>query len=266
MELIDTHCHLDACIGEDGSSLEMVLHRAAAAGVGRVISIGTHGRDWALNRTFATRHAGQVAFTVGLHPCEVKPNWRQWVDVLPDYFKHHPRPVGLGEIGLDYFHLPNQPGQRCEAIALQQAAFRAQLELARHHDCPVVVHSRHAFKDCIRFIDESKVDWRRVVFHCFSESPEYVRLLNRRGGCASFTGILTFKNAEYVRQAALTQGLQGLMVETDAPYLAPAPLRGKRNEPAFVRHTAVFAAQLFGISLQDLARITTENAITFFGV
>ena len=266
MDFIDTHCHLDAYKGEGEASLDAVLRRAAAAGVGRVITIGTESSDWAFNRTVTAQYANQVAFTVGLHPCEVKLNWEQCVETLPDFFKQKPMPVGLGEIGLDYFHLPRDPVQRADALSLQQAAFRAQLRLVREQNCPVVVHSRQAFDDCIRLIDEAKVDWQKVVFHCFSEGPEAVRVLNKRGGYASFTGILTFKNAKAIRQAALTQGLERLMIETDAPYLSPEPHRGKRNEPAFVRHTAVFAAQLFGVSLEEVASVTTANAHNFFGL
>ncbi|MEY4004390.1 MAG: hypothetical protein RLZZ221_486 [Verrucomicrobiota bacterium] len=115
-------------------------------------------------------------------------------------------------------------------------------------------------------IDASGVDWRRVVFHCFTEGAAEVGELNRRGGVGSFTGILTYKTAEGVRSAALAQGLARFMLETDAPYLTPMPHRGKPNEPAFVRHTAEFAAGLFGVSPAELARISAENARRFLGL
>ena len=115
-------------------------------------------------------------------------------------------------------------------------------------------------------IDASGVDWARVVFHCFSDGPELLAPILARGGRASFTGIVTYKNAENVREALKRQPLDRLMLETDAPYLAPVPKRGKPNEPAYVRHTAAFAAEVLGLSLEELARITTANAKAFYNL
>ncbi|HEX2100255.1 MAG TPA: TatD family hydrolase, partial [Candidatus Synoicihabitans sp.] len=118
----------------------------------------------------------------------------------------------------------------------------------------------------VEVIDASGVDWRRVVFHCFTEGEAEMRQLVERGGFGSFTGILTYKTADNVRAAARLQGLERLMLETDAPYLTPMPHRGKPNEPAFIRHTAEFAAELFGLSYEALAAITTATAKRFFGL
>jgi len=177
-----------------------------------------------------------------------------------------PRPVALGECGLDRFHLPKDPEEAARIFGWQQAAFAAQLAIARRLDAPVVVHSRGAFAECVAMIDASGVDWRRVVFHCFTEGAAEVGELNRRRGVGSFTGILTYKTAEAVRAAARAQGLERFMLETDAPYLTPMPHRGKPNEPAFVRHTAEFAAGLFGVSPAELARISAGNARRFLGL
>jgi TatD DNase family protein len=131
----------------------------------------------------------------------------------------------------------------------------------------VVVHSRGAFAECVAQIDASGVDWRKVVFHCFTEGETEILELKRRGGVGSFTGILTYKTAENVRQAARAQGLERFMLETDAPYLTPMPHRGKPNEPAFVRHTAEYAAsEVFGVPFDELAAISTANAKRFFGL
>jgi TatD DNase family protein len=141
------------------------------------------------------------------------------------------------------------------------------LELAKRLDCPVVVHSRGAFAECVEMIDASGVAWPRVVFHCFTEGPAEMAELVRRGGFGSFTGILTYKSADAVREAAKTQGLARFMVETDAPYLTPMPHRGKPNEPAYLRHTAEFAAtEVFGVSAGELAAVTTATARRFFGL
>jgi TatD DNase family protein len=153
------------------------------------------------------------------------------------------------------------------AFARQRAVFTEGLALAKRLGCPVVIHSRGAFKECVEMIDASGVDWSKVVFHCFVEGEAEVKVLMERGGFASFTGILTYKNAPNVRAAAKAQGLARLMVETDAPYLTPMPHRGKPNEPAFVRHTAEYAAQeIFGVGYDELAAVTTGNSRKFFGI
>jgi TatD DNase family protein len=263
--LIDTHAHLDdyARRGE----LPGVLAEARAAGVGEVIAIGTESGDWPVGRDMAARHPGVVHYTAGLHPCSVGPEWAGEVAQLAAYWAGTPRPVALGECGLDRFHLPQNDPTAAEAIfSHQRGAFAFQLALARREQCPVVVHSRGAFAECLDLIDHSGVEWSRVVFHCFTEGPAEMAELTRRGGRGSFTGILTYKTAEATRAAAKAQGLDRLILETDAPYLAPVPRRGGPNRPAYVRHTADYAAQLFGVSVEELARITTRNARAFFGL
>jgi TatD DNase family protein len=148
----------------------------------------------------------------------------------------------------------------------QRAAFESQLALAVRTELPVVVHSRGAVVECVEMIDASGLSWSRVVFHCFTDGPELLRPILDRGGRASFTGIVTYKSAENVREALKCQPLDRLMVETDAPYLAPVPMRGKPNEPAHVRHTAAYCAEVLGLSFEDLARATTTNAKAFYGL
>ncbi|MGH7997834.1 MAG: TatD family hydrolase [Opitutaceae bacterium] len=263
--LIDTHCHLDGFFRR--GELPAVLDRARDAGVGHVIAIGTEPEDWELYGRIAAADP-RVSRTIGLHPCAVGEDWRGALDRLERCWdgKDGPEPVALGECGLDRFHLPNESHLAEVAFGRQRAAFEAQLAFAKTRACPVVVHSRQAFGECVDLIAASGVDFSRVVFHCFSEGPAEIAVLNQRGGRGSFTGILTYKNAESVRAAAKTQGLGTCMVETDAPYLAPVPHRGKANEPAFVRHTAEAAAELLGVTLVEFAAATTANARRFFGV
>ena len=154
----------------------------------------------------------------------------------------------------DYFRLPKDGQEAAELKKLQESAFRQQLTLAYQFDCPVIVHSRAAFADTVRMIDESGVDWKQSIFHCFSEGPDEVRELNRRGGRASFTGILTYPSAGAIRAAAEAQGLDRLMLETDCPYLAPQAVRGQINEPAHLAHIAEYAAKLFNVPVEELAR------------
>ena len=266
MGLIDSHTHLDSFARR--GELPAILARAQAADVEALITVGTAGDDWACYRAIAAEHPGLVHYTAGLHPCSVDETWEAELEDLPRFWRDGGlRPVALGECGLDRFHLPkNDPARSDQLITWQKAAFARQLELAQRIDAPVVVHSRGAFAECVALIDASGIDWSRIVFHCFSEGPTEMTVLRERGGYGSFTGILTYKNAEAVRAAASVQGLERLMVETDAPYLTPMPHRGKPNEPAYVRHTADFAAQFFGVDYADLAAVTTANARRFYGL
>jgi len=264
--LIDTHCHLEKAFAKGEG--EAVLERMQAAGVGRCITVGTSLKDWESYYRLAGRRRGVVDWTVGIHPCDIDEDWAEQLKAIPTYFGTDPQPVALGEIGLDHFHLPKYPDEAAELKQLQERVFKEQLALAYQLDSPVVIHSRNAVEACIRLIDASGVDWRKVVFHCFTDGPELAGQINQRGGRVSFTGILTYKNnsAEPIRQAALQQGLDCLMLETDSPYLSPEPLRGTTNEPANVAHIADFAARLFGISREELASITTRNALEFYGL
>lgn len=266
MEWIDSHCHLEKALR--AGRVEELIERARGRGVREMITIGTSLEDWEPYRALAQRHHGVVHWTVGIHPCSVEEDWRDALKAVPSYFATEPRPVALGEIGLDHFHLPKFPDEAAEIKSRQGAAFRAQLELALQLDCPVVVHSRGAFEPCVRMIDESGVDWSRVVFHCFTEGPEQVAEINARGGRASFTGIVTYanKSADPLRAAVLRQGTETLMVETDAPYLTPEPHRGAPNEPAYVRDTGEYLAGLLGRAPEEIARLTTANTRAFFGL
>ncbi len=281
MGLIDSHTHLESFARR--GELAPILERARTAGLEAMITIGTDADDWGFYRDLAASNPGFVHYTAGIHPCSVDERWEErfatlevfW-DVaqasrLPDSGAGGTpallAPVALGEIGLDRFHLPKDDAAAAERVfATQQAAFRAGLALARKLDCPVVVHSRGAFRESVEMIDASGVDWTKVVFHCFTEGPAEIAELNRRGGVGSFTGIITYKTAENIRAAALAQGLDRLMLETDAPYLTPVPHRGKPNEPAYLRHTAEFCATVFGVSDEELAARTTANARRFFAL
>jgi TatD DNase family protein len=280
MGLIDTHTHLESFAKR--GELPVILDRARTAGVETMITIGTSPDDWALYRDLAAAHVadGFVRHTVGLHPCSVDGDWASAVAQIEGYWgraatplaaeartESAPYPVALGECGLDRFHLPKEPAEVETIFAWQRAAFEAQLVIAKKLGCPVVVHSRGAFRECVDLIDASGVDWRRVVFHCFTEGAAEIAELTRRGGVGSFTGILTYKTADNIRAAAKAQGLARFMLETDAPYLTPMPHRGKPNEPAFVRHTAEFAAKgVFGVSDEALVQISADNARKFFGL
>lgn len=268
--LIDTHTHLESFARK--GVLAETLARAKAAGVETMITIGTSPDDWALYREIAEANGdGLVRYTVGLHPCSVEEGWTEAVKAIEGFWGGRlgepSLPVALGECGLDRFHLPKDAGEAEKIFGWQRAAFNEQLAIAKRLGCPVVVHSRGAFAECVEMIDASGVNWTKVVFHCFTEGEAEMAELMRRGGYGSLTGIVTYKSAENVRAAARAQGLARTMIETDAPYLTPMPHRGKPNEPAFVRHTAEFCArEVFGVSEEEFAAVTTANARRFFGL
>ena len=189
-ELIDTHAHLDRYAG--AGEMPAVLAEARAAGVVGMIAIGTESGDWPVGRELAGAHPVVVHYTAGLHPCSVGPGWEGESEKLEGFWKVEngaPRPVAIGECGLDRFHLPKDPAEAAAGFARQRGAFAAQLGLARRLGCPVVVHSRGAFAECVEMIDAAGVDWSRVVFHCFTEGADEMAELTRRGGRGSFTGI-----------------------------------------------------------------------------
>ena len=262
--LIDSHCHLDRF--QKKGTLDSILLRAQEAGVERIVAIGTSRADWNTYAELASAQPERISYTVGLHPTDIEEDWQDQLQMLEPAFSVDPAPVAIGEIGLDHFHLPKSPERAEEIKRRQSEVFKRQLELARKLDVPVVVHSRNSFYECLKVIDQSGFDWRKVVFHCFADGPEEMELLNNRGGRGSFTGIITYKNAEAIREAARFQGLDTIMVETDAPYLAPVPMRGKQNEPAYVRHTAAFCAELFGFDLPAFASFASRNTKQFFGL
>lgn len=266
MSLIDTHTHLESFARK--GTLAGALERARAAGVSALVTIGTSPDDWWLYADLAKAYPDFVYYSVGLHPCSVDESWPAALGQAEAFWaagSRMPKPVALGEIGLDRFHLPKDDSVLAERIfRWQRSAFTEGLRQAKALDVPVVIHSRGAFQECVEMIDASGVKWSNVVFHCFAEGEAEMRVLSSRGGKGSFTGILTYKNAEALRAAARLQGVDAFMVETDAPYLTPMPHRGKPNEPAYVRHTAEFAAQIFGVTYEQLALTSSATARRFF--
>jgi TatD DNase family protein len=258
MNLIDTHCHLDFF----GNGLDSILQRAKEASVEAMIACGTEAADWPLHCETASRYP-HVHYSVGIHPINVTQNWEADLETLEQFFSQTPQPVAMGEIGLDYHTIE---GDAAAIIARQKEAFQKQLLIAKRRNCPIIIHSRNAFEDCKTLIDRSQCNWENIVIHCFSEDAAAIRAVNARGGRGSFTGIVTYKNAENIRQALLAQGVERLMLETDSPYLAPVPFRSKQNEPAFVREIARYVATLLGLSESELCGITTQNAKSFFRI
>lgn len=262
--LIDSHCHLETAVKK--GTLGDVLANAAAAGVERMITIGTAPADWQIYQQLAADHPQRISHTFGLHPCAVDDGWRTALGELEQLLQAGapPRPVAIGEIGLDAFHLPKDAALSQQRIDAQKQAYAAQLELAAHFGLPVVIHSRGALADAIELLRASPLDPARAVFHCFSEGPDEMRAIRATGSRASFTGIVTYPKADSVRQALRLQGTDVLMLETDAPYLAPQQKRGQTNQPAYLQLIAEKVAEVLAIDTAELAALTSRNCREFF--
>ncbi|SFB51184.1 TatD family hydrolase [Azotobacter beijerinckii] len=248
--LVDSHCHLDRLdLGAYGGSLDAALDAARARGVGHFLCIGVSTDNAAVVRTLAERHA-DVDCSVGVHPLDVEPDAVPALDWLLGELAH-PRVVAIGETGLDYHYQP-------ESAALQQQAFRLHLEAARQTGKPLIVHTRAARADTLELLREAALP-QAGVLHCFTEDWEMARAALDLGFYISLSGIVTFRNAESLREVARRVPADRLLVETDAPWLAPVPHRGKPNLPQYVREVAEFLAELRGIPFETLAEQTTGN-------
>lgn len=254
--LIDSHCHLDY-LERDGRDLGEVVAAAGRAGVGSMVTICTKITEFERVRAIAERF-DNVACTVGIHPHEAGSEPETSTETLVE-LAAHPKVVGIGETGLDYFyeHSPR---------AAQQKSFRAHIRAARATGLPLIVHTRDADEDTVAILREEHETGGPFpgVIHCFSTSRWLGEEAVKLGLYISISGILTFKKAADLRDAVRALPLERLLVETDSPYLAPVPKRGKPNEPAYVVHTAEALADLMGIAPDALADVTTRNFRTLF--
>jgi TatD DNase family protein len=252
--LIDSHCHLD--FPDFAAELDAVVGRARAAGIGRMVTISTHVRRQAELLAIADRFA-DVYCSVGTHPHYA----HEELDLTAADLvarASHPKIVALGEAGLDY-HYDNSPREA------QERGFRTHIAAARQTGLPLVIHSRQADDDTARILEEETGRGPfPAVLHCFTGGPDLARRAIALGHFISFTGILTFKNSTALREIAAGLPVDRILVETDAPYLAPGRHRGKRNEPAFVVETANVLAAARGVSFAEIARQTTENFFRLF--
>lgn len=251
---VDSHCHLD--YPEYEGALDAVIERARRAGVGAMLTIGTELSRFDGVRAIAERFE-RVWCSVGVHPHEAGEGGVSDTARLVALARH-PKVVGIGETGLDYYyeHSPR---------AAQQENFRAHMAAAAETGLPLIVHTRDADDDTARMLKEGAAGGRvRGVIHCFTSSRALAETALGLGFSISFSGIVTFKRAEELRAIAREVPLDRMLVETDAPYLAPVPKRGKPNEPAFLVHTAAVVAELRGITREALAEATTANFFRLF--
>ncbi|MFA9469071.1 MAG: TatD family hydrolase [Deltaproteobacteria bacterium] len=256
--LFDTHCHLDdPRLLED---LDAVLDRANEAGVKRITTIGCANDVGSVMSAveIARQHPDRISATVGVHPHDAKHLDDALCDAIRDAGSH-PSVVAIGETGLD-FHYDHSPR------AAQEEAFRRQIAIAKELRKPLVIHTRSAPEDTLRILREEQARDVGGIIHCFSEDAPFASASLDLGFVSSFSGIVTFKKSVAVQEAALKQPADAILVETDAPYLAPIPRRGKRNEPAYVAYTATRIAELRGVDPEAFAQTTYENALRIFGI
>ncbi len=255
LNLVDSHVHLDA--PEFNEDRDLVIARALEAGVSRFITIGAADGFESAKRAIALaeRHPFIWA-SVGIHPHDGRTDFD--VDKLRK-LASHPRVVAIGETGLDFFR------DWCPAN-LQEHWFRAQVELAKELKKPIVIHSRDAGAQCYQTLYEMGASEVGGVFHCYAEDADFAFKLAKINFLVSFPGVLTFKKSEGMREIAKKIPLSQIMLETDAPFMAPEPVRGKRCESAFMAHTAKTLATVKGVSVEEIALQTTNNAKKLFKI
>ena len=253
--LIDSHCHIDDARFD--VDRDAIIARARAAGVEHFVTIGCDLETSRAAVSLAQQHPF-IAATVGVHPHEVKRIETTWYDELRSLARSK-GVVAYGEIGLDY-HYDHSPRE------VQRQRFREQVQLARELGLPIVIHTREAQEDTIAILQEEKACELGGVFHCFSGDAWLAKDALDLGFYLSFSGVITFQNATMLRDIVKTVPLDHILVETDSPYLTPAPHRGKRNEPAYVRQVAEKIAELHGISVQEVEDITTKNTRSLFRI
>ncbi|MCC6897839.1 MAG: TatD family hydrolase [Polyangiaceae bacterium] len=253
--LIDTHCHLDAHYFAEGP--DAVIERARAAGVGGFVCIGVGGAAAAEHAVGVAQRRADVVATVGIHPHEAGSSSAELFATLTA-LSGQPKVVAIGEIGLDY-HYDHSPRD------VQRDVFAKMIGFARERRLPIVVHTREAAADTLEILQREGAEDVGGVIHCFSEDRAFAARALDLGFDLSFSGVVTFKNAQSVHDVAAWAPADRILVETDAPYLAPHPLRGKRCEPAYVAHTARAVAMLRGVQPDEIAQLTSENACRRFG-
>lgn len=248
---VDSHCHLD--FPELAARLDAVLERMRENQVDRALCVSVNLEDFPRVLALAEAHAGLYA-SVGVHPDHAEarePDVATLVDLAA-----HPKVIAIGETGLDYYRTEGDPTQVC---GWQRDRFRVHIRASRATGKPLIVHTRSASDDTIAILREEGADAAGGVMHCFTETWEVAQAALELDFYISLSGIVTFRNAEALRDVARRVPIDRLLIETDSPYLAPVPHRGKPNEPGFVRHVGEFIAGLRGVDAERFAAITTEN-------
>jgi len=251
---IDSHSHIQ--FKNEFPDVEQVILRADSAGVDKQVLVGCTPRDSMPAIEFVKKYAmGKFRAVIGVHPHDSNLLTEDVISDLRNLSEKNPEVSGIGEIGLDYF-------RNLQPKEVQEKAFRMQLSLARELNLPVVIHVRDAWEEALKILAEEKN--REVVMHCFSGNFTQAKECWERGYHLAFGGALTYPKNESLRDLAVVVPDELILIETDCPYLPPQPYRGKRNEPAYIVETAKVLAAVRGVSLEDVAKVTTQNALKVF--
>ena len=252
--IIDSHCHLN--MKDFNNGLDQVIKDAKENNVKGMLTICTEVAEINEIKNISNSYEN-IWYSLGIHPNNVTNNLLEINEKVKENIKND-KFIGIGETGLDYFYKNSK-------IDLQKKSLINHIALARENDLPIIIHTRDADEDTINIIkDEYKKGKFRGLIHCFTASEKLAQEMLSIGFYISISGIITFKNAESIRNTVKSIPLNRLLVETDAPYLAPAPMRGKRNEPSFVSHTANYLANLLNVSFNELYDTTTNNFFNLF--
>ncbi len=250
--LIDTHCHINDLSETELSSL---IERAKNVHVNKMICIGaSQGTSSSFEAVSISEKYKEVYATVGIHPHDADNHL--WTDQLLS-LTENPKVVAIGETGLDFF-------KEWSDFKKQEVLFRNTIDIAKNIKKPLVIHCRDAFSECVKILKEQKAEEVGGVFHCFSGTADEAKLLSDINFMVSYTGIITFKNAHAIRNEASKIPLSQIMLETDSPYMAPEPHRGKKSEPAHISHIAETLSKTHQTDFNEVSKITTENALRLF--
>lgn len=255
MFLIDTHSHIYST--EFDTDRDIAIQHAKEKGIGRILMPAIDTTTHTAMLQLEEQYPQYCVSMMGLHPCYVKDNYKEELQVVEQYLAQR-KFVAVGEIGLDFYWDLTYTEQ-------QYAAFRQQIEWALQYDIPIAIHSRNATDECIKLVSEYQQEKLKGVFHCFSGTAEQAKQITELGFYLGIGGVLTFKNAGLDTIMKET-GLQHIILETDAPYLAPVPFRGKRNEPAYTTYVAQKLADIKETTIEEIAAVTTANAQKLFAV
>lgn len=259
LRLFDSHAHLDFFKPEE---LPLIVERAFCSGVKYIVTIGLEGGASSLDTSLKiAENYNDIWVTVGVHPHDakiIKGKEKEALEKLLEIaLKNRGKVVAWGEIGLDYHYNFSSP-------QIQREIFEAQLKIAIENDFPIVIHTREADKDTISILEEYKP--KKVLIHCFSSNRRFAERIIDMGYYISFSGIVTFSKNIELQEIVKVVPIDRLLIETDSPYLTPEPFRGKRNEPAYIRYTAQKIAELKNVTLEEIAEITSLNAIKFYEI
>ncbi|MDX1352398.1 MAG: TatD family hydrolase [Thiomicrorhabdus sp.] len=249
--IVDSHCHLNILPEDKVGTIDEVVAKAKELGVERILCVAINPSQWQEVIDLADKYESVYA-AIGVHPCEDK-----GVSVTDEElieFASHPKVIAIGEVGLDYFHFENE-----EDMSWQHERFKQHIKVAQQLDKPLIIHTRNSTPDCLSILEQEGAQQVGGIMHCFVEDLATAERAMAIGFYISFSGIVTFKNAKELKEVASALPLNKILVETDSPYLAPVPFRGKTNQPGYTKYVVQEIADLKALPFDTVAKATTEN-------